>query len=339
MRSMKWMVVALLGSTLAACGGGGSSGSAVNARAMLNPEAGSSYNRSLPDAGGGDATYVGTGGNYNAAQLSELNRPNFTLLLIQSMVEANILGNTFQRPDTSTGSASGTTVGDIRKMEEAVVAEAERSFATNPYQARPVSETVGCYGGGNLTITGDLDNSTGTGTLDVNYGDCIVGNILVRGIGKLVINAKNLTYDKFSDFTFQYNDLSIYNWETNELHLYTGARQVTKTIVNGITTDFKVQSDLHRLNHDTQLHTYDGTLYQAARSGEQIKGTMCDNVHGCVEVSTRIQVPADASQGEITMTGLNNSAIRIRVYNGGLYAEVDGEGDGSYGQAIHIFSF
>lgn len=52
MRSTKWMAVALLGSTLAACGSGGSSsGSAVNARAMLNPEAGSSYNRSLPDAG------------------------------------------------------------------------------------------------------------------------------------------------------------------------------------------------------------------------------------------------------------------------------------------------
>lgn len=334
----KWVILALLGSMLTACGGGGSGVTSTASTAnKLNAASGEAYNRSLPDAGGGEAAYVATGANYGTAQLSELNRSNFTALLIQSIIESYILGNAFNRPNDSNRTASSTGSGGINKIEKAIVAAAEQKYSNKLYQAKPISSTEACDDGGSFTLTGDLNDNTGVGTLDVNYGDCVMGNVIARGNGKLVINAKNLTYDKFSDFTFQYNDLYLYNINTNELLLYTGSRQVNKTIINGLTVDFKVQSNLQRLNHDTNMQTYDGTLYQIARSGEQISGVMCDNIHGCIDVSTRILLTSDWGNGEITMIGVNKSAIRVRVYGGGLYSEVDGEGDGSYGQTVLIY--
>lgn len=320
MKAANWMVMTALGCSLAACGGGGTStGTSTNSYAGRG------------DGGGGLNNYAGA---QNDAALSAMNENYFTKLMLFSFIESSFVGVAFNgtsaRPSVTEN--ANTLEANTTEVPEEMVTWIEQQVFKKNAQARPspLNVTYRCAGGGNVNLSGDYDKDVGAGVLSLNYGKCIVNGTLKRGMATFVVNASDKTYDKFLDYTLQYDGLTV---ETNKLlFLYTGSHQVLRTFTNGILTKFVVTSDLKRLEQTTDWESVDQTVNTTTASGMKMEGRLCDEATGCVGLSTRIlfNINNGLTAGEMKMVGVGGSNIKVSASGGRLLSSVDGEGNGKY---------
>lgn len=348
MKLAKLMMATTVALSLAACGGGGGGGSSsstdtgtntddTSSKNLLDPAAGTRYDPTVPGNGGGDAVYVYEGGSYQEAQLTEVNRPYFTDLFVQALLENYDMGQAFSRSSSDPGNRviEESKENGINKFEEAVIKEAEQLYLPRSAQAKAYNTTVNCDNGGFLTLSGNLENNTNEGVLDIDYTECRLGSVSINGNAKLLIKKMDLSYNKFVEYEFQYTQMLYTDLNTNTYYYYTGARNVNKSYVVGKLVQFVVKANIQRINYSSHRQSYDGTTYQYDISTDQLAGTICDNDHGCAVVSTTL--PLNINQGEVKIMGANNSSIRISISNGAFYAYVDAEGDGNYKNGVQIY--
>ncbi|MEZ5453186.1 MAG: hypothetical protein R3E93_10310 [Thiothrix sp.] len=332
MRSMKWMMVALLGSTLAACGSGGSSTA--------------SSGGSILAARSGLAAYSEAQGATDLAPVSTTNHAAFVELFLFSVIESDdkAAGYVF-RPDDFTpptvggdGNLLAPKALSPDAVTEDIIAQLGGDGSKKDVQARyDNTGTIPCANGGNIIITGDLDTNSTAGTLNVQYTNCITESGLFRkqGVSKVYIAKRDPTTGTFLDFTVDYEGLSV---ETSwNYFVYTGSQHVVRTLTNGDYTKVLVETDLKRDDQAGFLYL-DNTRNDIDLRGQSITGRLCHGNHGCVEVSTKVPFKDSSRTGEINMVGANNSSIQLFYdkLTRTLQSRIDGYGNGAYGAPILV---
>ncbi|SEA38043.1 hypothetical protein SAMN05660964_01450 [Thiothrix caldifontis] len=201
----------------------------------------------------------------------------------------------------------------------------------NRYQAREVNLPEACSGGGFQTTTGNLDEGTNTGILRITSSQCSENDMVIDGVVDLIINEYDNYIKEPTDFIVITSDLSetingVSYSVSGNIHFTNGA--VGDAGIYG--WEVKVISNLAR-KASTGVQQLDNNLQveKDYNSSVSISGGFCDGSNGCVSIITKVPfyIP---TQGEIVMTGANNSRIRIYPLDSQTWVGVDADGDGTY---------
>ena len=337
MSKLTCVIATLLASSLVACGGGSSGGSSGTSTTTGSVTA---------SRGLGYENYVAKSGSLATAKVADTNHIAFARLLLAVTMESEDTG--LLRPEANTlpttytnNPLEGATANAVRKDIETLIKrfEAARNsiFKQESVAAKYVNYTESCTNGGNVTIKGNVDNTTLTGQLDLTFNDCVENNSMKQGLTHLILSKRDTTTTDFTDYTLEYDDLTVQTaWA---YLLYTGTQHAVRTLTNGVITKFVVTSNMRRLDKnqdDIEGLTLDTTENTSALSGLQLTGQLCDGRFGCVTVSTK-QAFSTGGRGEVVLTGEGNSTSQIYFQNGVLVSRVDSEGTGHYGLPIQVF--
>ena len=87
--------------------------------------------------------------------------------------------------------------------------EQKHKTSSKRVQSRSVSDSDFCPQGGKIEIEGDVNDSQGTGRLNLNYADCTVDGLTINGIASLLIHSIFPGNSEPNSYTLKYSDLTI----------------------------------------------------------------------------------------------------------------------------------
>jgi hypothetical protein len=321
----KFFPLVLASAVLTACGGGGSDSSNNNVNTNANTST----------AASASSAYTG---KRDTAQLVAANQGNFVLLLLEAIGSAQSVVNvTGSLPVGARGENAGSPMDAVQQLQQKVVGMAKQQFGQNLYQAKTYSGTEACPGGGTATVSGALDDTRYTGTLNFMFSACNLGGSsgVVSGSASLLISATDVPAQEFTDFTLTFNATSV--TVGNSVYTETGAKRVIKNLASA---SAQVISNWHSLNGNVQSWE-NNVKTNFTSTGDTISGTLCDGVYGCVSLATAIpyrEIAAVPVAGDMLMTGVN-SKLRVYINASGVpYADLDTNGDGTYEMSTPLSS-
>ncbi len=230
--------------------------------------------------------------------------------------------------------------GNLLQPQRILTALAAGQIAEQFYQARPVSLSQACPGGGTATAAGDLSDTDFTGTLQVTYNQCKSENVVTNGTALLVIHSVNLLQQLPTAYTVSMKGLGIQ------------VDSVPYSVTGTLRTDADLNTGQETLNinqYQRNLSTGKQQLAETVKmvvesSGfTNISGKFCEGTHGCVTTSTvkPFLFAADGVplEGEMLISGAANSKLQViaQGYDTSttpaarkLQVNLDANGDGVY---------
>lgn len=312
----------LASAVLTGCGGGGSSSSSNN-NATSTTTASGAYT-----------------GKRDTAQLTSTNQFAFVALLIDAATTAE---EVVSEADTLTGLARNSQVGGVfasqvsdkteasLQFQPKILELAMKKFEQNRYQAKTYNESAECDYGGTATVTGDVNDSNYTGSLNFTFDQCkMSSDSVLSGSGTLLVTSTDVAAQTFTDFTLTFNGVSVTVGST--VYKETGTKRVIRTLASN--TD-QVISNWHSLNQSTGWQSWEnGVKTNFSPSGMTISGSLCEGTYGCVSLATTTPLTLNAAGtaaagGDMLITGAS-SKVRLHVVNGVIVVDLDTNGDGTY---------
>lgn len=183
--------------TLAGCGGGGG-GSGTSSTPTTASSVSSSYT-----------------GNRGLAALSSNNRQDFTdafelaLFDITSNMDLSLRPGSNMPTDANPLPELAVTPlgGQIKATSRAL----DAYIAQQVYHARAINETYSCEQGGNIRLSGDINDNTGTGRLNASYNQCKEEDITLNGTAVVNINSYNFAQNRATNYSVATNLTATYN--------------------------------------------------------------------------------------------------------------------------------
>jgi hypothetical protein len=312
------------GTLLSACGGGTTTSSTTTGGTTTTTSS-NSTNTTLADA---NSVYTGSRA---LALLDTANSMAFVnLVLGTENINDNITAA--QRP-------ANTAQASLLQPQRILSALAAQQITAQRYQARAVSLTDNCPGGGTASVAGDVDDTTFTGTLQVTYNQCKSENVVTNGTAMLVIHTFNTQVLQATAYTVSMKGLGI---RVDDVpYTATGTLRTDVNLATG-------QSTLLVNQYQRNLSTGKQQLAEAVKmvvesSGyTDINGKFCEGVQGCVTASTvkPFMFAADGVplEGELALNGAANSKVQViaQGYDTAtppqrkLQVNLDSNGDGVY---------
>lgn len=309
----------MAGLLLAGCGGGGATTTTSIANTVM-VDTGSSYT-----------------GSRNTALLTLLNNTEF----VQLVLGTESLNNHFaarSAPPTSATVASSQEATPFQ-AERLLIEMTAEHFNSTRYQARAVNEVRNCLNGGTTTLSGNLNEQTLTGTLQITYNQCGDGNTSLNGTAVFVIHSFSTSQDQPIAFTISMNAL--------EARINQTAYRMTGTIradLNTITGQTILTENLFRqdINTAKQALVENVKIVEEVNGSIAISGKFCEGRHGCVTATTAdnllYSMRGDLLTGRLFLKGAAGSLLQISALEGsardGGYSlfqvMLDGNGDGVY---------
>lgn len=318
------------GTLLSACGGGTTTSSSTTGGTSTTVTT-STSNTTLADA---SSVYTGS---RSLALLDTTNSMAFVnLVLGTENINDNITAP--QRP-ADDSAASNTAQASLLQPQQILSALAAQQIAAQRYQARSVSLSKDCPGGGTAGVTGEVDDTTFTGTLQVTYSQCKSENVVTNGSAMLVVHAFNVPSLTATSYTVSMKGLGI------------RVDDVPYTVTGTLRTDLNLatgQSILLINQYQRNLSTGKQQLAENVKmlvenSGyTDINGKFCEGVQGCVNANTvkPFMFAADGVplEGEILLNGAASSKVQViaQGYDTStppqrkLQVNLDANGDGVY---------
>ncbi len=313
-----WAIV--ISVLLTACGGGSSSSSTTPS---------SSNTTSSTSTASALSAYRG---NLNPAALTVSNSNKFLQMLFGP---ENISETVSARTETAQPSGRGILTTDIHSLSSLLISQIDSQLI----QQRNINIDTGNCNTGNVTLSGTLDDNTGTGSLNVDFQNCAYGGMTANGSALLIIHEVNSSTGKPTAFTISMENLSvIINGTTYKL---TGTQRLDLNSNTAVTT---VTSNLRSFNTSTGEETLSQNLVmliEQSGQGKKISGSICHHIYGCSNIASSSDFRFEGSDGlpsagTLTLTGLNNSSIQTlySIDNGTGWRKftfkVDADGNGTY---------
>ncbi len=182
----KVFFVALLSFFLTACGGGGSSSSNILTTVAL------------------DDAYTGSS---NKAMLTQSNSMEFVVALF-----GRSSGDTIIPSSSSSAKNPKPTLNTFQS--QAILSNLSNKISAKPndgslnYQARSINESESCYGGGSISISGELNNAN-IGKITFQMDNCSEDDVTINGSIIMDITKYDSNSDEPTEYTISFNNLSM----------------------------------------------------------------------------------------------------------------------------------
>ena len=295
--------------------------------------------------GGGDSaaivqplTYVG---KTDPADISLANTPT----LVVNALYGGVLASNI--PTGVSVSASEVLAGDVA-MYDNLLSMFHYSMddiigtAANGYSfplALVINENVPCDSG-YFTMQGTLDDYTGTGTLAINYVDCVIEGVTYNGSGNMYVGYIDYySFNATMDFvlltmTSPNYRASMSGSLTIDDSIY--GNQLTETMTMNCVIKDDISNRMYKFEYYARTISINDIYYDSSAS-ISYSGIVYDSIHGGITVNTISPLsfssytnayPDDG--GTLILTG-NNSSIRLTVESvRHIMLEQDLDGNGTY---------
>ena len=205
----------------------------------------------------------------------------------------------------------------------------------NQLHLREVSYTNYCEDSGSIVVSGDINEETYQGTLNVNYKNCISEGIALNGTAVFVIHKYNINYDYIENTSLTFNGLDYTEVETNDSYAVFGTNSLTIDFDNFVETTVdnilfqKETSDILLDNFTTITNDSNETT---------LSGKVYLHDHGYVDISTPSSIDLGynstyypVSGGPILVKGSNQTIQLTSLESGNALqaAYVNEEGQAS----------
>jgi hypothetical protein len=215
--------------------------------------------------------------------------------------------------------------------------------ATNGYSfplALDINETVYCDSG-YYTMQGTLDDYTGTGTLAINYVNCVNEGVTYNGAGSMYVG--HIDYYSFNaTMDFVLLTMTSPNYRASMSGSFTiddsiYGNQLTETITMNCVIKDDVSNKMYKFeNYARTISITDIYLYDSSAS-ISYSGTVYDSINGGITVNTILPLSFSSytktnpdNGGPLIFTG-NSSSIRLTVESERhVLLELDLDGNVSY---------
>jgi hypothetical protein len=301
----------LLSAALAACSGGGGGGG----------------------GGGGSTAPLVYTGNTSAANISGTN----AALLVANVVGGSDASGAFL--SAASGSDSGARPFALRLNRALRGTPGLSGSNGRQLTSVPVNETDPCDSG-TVSLSGDINQNTGTGTLNVTWNNCRTGNDTLNGAGSVRVDAFDFGFRAVTDgtFTFQRVTLttpSITGTVSGSLRLQVNfANSSETTTANLITLDGSGKMTMTQ--NFVVIDTFNTLFAPPSSFTERVSGRLFDSTHGFIDITTdqALVFPTITqrfpSSGRLILTGANNRHVRVITFSSNAVTlGLDLNGDGS----------
>ena len=231
---------------------------------------------------------------------------------------------------------------------KALAAETRKA---NFNSAAPVQQTRQGSVSGTLTISGNLDSDTLTGSLNMNYVNYNNGNgVTYNGKSTWTIDSYDLANDVVTDGTQHYTSMNIVTAGSNlsltgSLRDQVSIQSNTEIRTCNVDGRDNITRETFRFENFMVMDVYDNIL-NPALIAEIFAGRMYAEKYGYVDISqTAALIYSTFSQqnpdsgGPIIFSGASNSRVAVSPYSGSyVVIYLDANGDGSY-EFRHTYSW
>ena len=284
-------------------------------------------------------TYIG---KTDPADISLANTPT----LVVNALYGGVLASNI--PTGVSVSASEVLAGDVA-MYDNLLSMFHYSMddiigtAANGYSfplALVIDETSYCDSG-YLTMQGTLDDYTGTGTLAINYVDCVIEGVTYNGSGNMYVGYIDYySFNATMDFvlltmTSPNYRASMSGSLTMDDSIY--GNQLTETMTMNCVIKDDISNRMYKFEYYAKTIRINDIYAYDSSASISYSGTVYDSIHGGITVNTISPLsfspytnayPDDG--GTLILTG-NNSSIRLTVESERhVLLELDLDGNGTY---------
>lgn len=341
MKTIHLLPALVAGTLLSACGGTtttttttGGSNPPIVTHSGANPTTNTNTeSHQLADA---NSIYTGS------RALALLDTANSMVFVNLVLGTENINDNITAPPGTVVRSVKPDTLpANALQSQRILSALAAQHITAQGYQARAVKESDTCPDGGTATLTGEVDDTSFTGTLYVTYSQCKSENVVVNGSAMLVVHAFDTAYRTPTAYTVSMKGLGVQVDAAPYTVTGTLRTDVNPTTGESMLVVNQYQLNLGKGNQRQQLA--EAVKMRVDSNGyTEITGKFCEGVQGCVTTSTQtpLRFAADGVplEGELVLSGAANSKVQILAqgYDTStppqrkLQVNLDSNGDGVY---------
>lgn len=185
-----------------------------------------------------------------------------------------------------------------------------------------------CAQGGQISVSGTLNSQTQQGILNYTAQTCVQSNQVMEGTYHLTINRYEPASMMITDAALSYDSL---NQKMGNDTLYPrGIIQLKDELANR--GQLTVTSQLtYTYSNGLQILDTDLTLAMTEQ-GDSISGQLCINSLGCMSVKTPYAFMGNGlfEQGQVILSGQQNSSMRFNAENQQFWLDIDSDGDGLY---------
>lgn len=295
--------IAILATTLTACGGGGGGSDSANITA--------------------NTTNSGYTGKRDLATLNTSNQRDMVVALEMTLLGYSPTTDAAARPDANIGIPSEAMLSPIGQQHVLINRVVGSRLTQQRYQARAFNSSETCTNGGSVSTNGDLNDQTGQGTVTMHFNQCREDEVVLNGSATVQVNKVDWNVGALTDYQLTAAYGMTYGGTTYNV---TGIVKVKSDpyawYVNATSNALYTANGRQILNNNITL-TVDP-------SGLALGGQLCDSTHGCANISTPKKFSLTYGDGQVVLTGANNSKLRFRTENGIDWIDLDADGDGRY---------
>lgn len=282
-------------------------------------------------------------GNTNPAAITLTNTPTLVVNALYGGAAASGIptGVSVSANDVKTG--SGTAIARsllslFHYSTDDLYGNAVNIYNLPSAAAVPINETEYCDTG-YFTLVGSIDDSTLTGTLAINYVNCVLEGVTYNGSGTMSIYY-------FDPYTFAMGatiDFALLSMSGPD---FSGRMSGSVTIDSSmfgsygtetITMNLVAQDDALNKMYKFESYVMSVSINYDYSSSLSINGTIYDSIHGSITVTTILPLSFSSylnadpdAGGPLIFTG-NNSSIRLTVESARhVLLELDLDGDDIY---------
>jgi hypothetical protein len=289
-------------------------------------------------------------GNTNAAVVTAANASKLTADVIGSGNTTGIVGGvSTQGGDATQGRGSGMVqlVQRLNRYVRDTAVRAGQVSATQRIMSAviPIGQTDPCDGGfGSISLSGTLADD-GTGTLAVNFNNCLIDGVTVNGPATLRVDAAQVTLNVFpTDSTLSFPVLTL---RGTGLSIDVGGSSPEGTIrlvlstapfgTETLTANFDARDNTTGETGRTKnLVIVNVTTSPSSFTSNVSGGQVFDHVHGYVDITTPtllvfnnlnlfpdsgqlllMGAPAGAGNGTILITALDSTRVQLQLDTNG----------------------
>jgi hypothetical protein len=206
-----------------------------------------------------------------------------------------------------------------------------------------VNETLPCDLSGTVSVSGSLDDITGTGTLCFTFDSCQDIDGWLNGQATFRIDAYDAAYDFFTDTTISftalqvkdtYYDVTLSGSLRSQVTIFSNREQLSGSYVARDNTS----GELAKLENLAVIVDYNSVLYPSYYNLSILSGRIFDSIEGYVDVAATapwffatLTQDFPTSGGALVLTGANNARISVTPASNTLVkVELDLDANGAY---------
>jgi hypothetical protein len=272
---------------LTACGGGGGGGGSGGGAPSAS--SGSSRSPVPPQVG---LTYSGatTGATVNATSASTI--ASNIIGSSGAAMGGSLLAGVSAQVESAPASEPRPTgaTGLTRRLAQAIRGdELARARSGSALAGAALSQTIPCDSG-SINISGTVADSTGTGTVSVDYVDCRTGSDTLNGPASLTISSYDQANRIITDGTLSFTRVRFtgpgFNSDlTGTLRTQVSVSGRSETLTQNIIVQDNSTMRMMRTENLRIVNVFD-TVTSPTFFTQSITGRVCDSAAGCVDVTT-----------------------------------------------------